>query len=203
MYLLQKALTILIGSFLVACGVNAFLLPHGLLDGGALGISLIFHYALDVKVGMTFLLISIPIFVLAWIFYRSFFYNGIHGMLFSSLIIDVCYPLQIIGSETLLSPLVSAACGGILIGSGVGIMLRHDISIGGTDLLAQMIAKKLTINPGIMILIIDILIVSVGSYLIQSVHLLLSVTTVLFVGLTTSVIVSISPKAVDMHTQQK
>ncbi len=166
-----------------------------------MGISLIFHYILDVKVGMTFLLISIPIFVLAWIFYRSFFYNGIHGMLFSSLIIDIFYPLQIIGRETVLSPLVSAVCGGILIGSGVGIMLHHDISIGGTDLLAQMIAKKLTINPGIMILIIDLLIVSVGSYLIQSVHLLLSVTTVLFVGLTTSVIVSISPKTIEINTK--
>jgi uncharacterized membrane-anchored protein YitT (DUF2179 family) len=196
-YLLQKVLTIIIGSLLIAIGVNVFLVPFELLDGGALGISLIFHYLMDLKVGLTFLLISIPIFVMAWMYYRSFFYNGIHGMLFSSLIIDVLYPLHIIGREIVTVPIVGAACGGILIGAGVGIMLRLDISIGGTDLLAQMFARKLTINPGFMIFGIDILIVSTGSLLINSLHLALSFTTVFFVGITTSLIVSASSKAAD------
>lgn len=199
---LQKAMALVIGSLLVAIGVNAFLLPFGLLDGGALGVSLIFHYVMDVKVGLTFLLISIPIFLLAWVFYRSFFYNGIHGMLLSSLVIDVFYPLQIIGREMVTSPLLSAACGGILIGTGIGIMLRLDTSIGGTDLLAQMIAKKLAINPGIMISVIDVLIVTAGSFLIPSVQLLASLTTVLFVGLTTTLIVSSSTKPINLREQK-
>lgn len=131
MYIFQRALTIFIGSVLVAIGVNVFLVPFGLLDGGALGISLIFHYALGVKVGLTFLLVSIPIFMLAWKYYRSFFYNGIHGMLLSSLIIDLLYPLQMIGREFVTVPLVSAISGGIVIGAGIGIMLRLDISLGG------------------------------------------------------------------------
>ena len=202
MYLFQKALTIVIGSVLVAVGINVFLLPFGLLDGGALGISLIFHYVMDVKVGFTFLLISIPIFLLAWFFYRTFFYNGIHGMLLSSLMIDVFYPLQYIGREIVTSPLLGAACGGILIGAGVGIMLRFDTSIGGTDLLAQMIAKKLSINPGIMIFTIDFLIVTVGSFLVPAVQLLLSLTTVFCVGLTTSLIVSSSAKTTDIYVQK-
>lgn len=73
MYILQKALTLFIGSLLVAIGVNLFLVPFGLLDGGAIGISLIIHYAMGVKVGLTFLIVSIPIFMLAWKYYRSFF----------------------------------------------------------------------------------------------------------------------------------
>lgn len=72
MYILQKALTLFIGSLLVAIGVNLFLVPFGLLDGGAIGISLIIHYAMGVKVGLTFLIVSIPIFMLAWKYYRSF-----------------------------------------------------------------------------------------------------------------------------------
>lgn len=194
MYILQKALTIFIGSILVAIGVNAFLVPFELLDGGAIGISLIIHYAMGVKVGLTFLIVGIPIFILAWKYYRSFFYNGIHGMLLSSLIIDLLYPLNMIGKELVIAPLISAICGGIFIGVGVGIMLRLDISIGGTDLLAQMIAKKLAINPGVMIFCIDILIVTMGSLLIPSVHLVLSYTTVFIVGITTSLIVSKSKK---------
>jgi uncharacterized membrane-anchored protein YitT (DUF2179 family) len=199
-YILQKALTIFIGSILVAIGVNAFLVPFELLDGGAIGISLIIHYAMGVKVGLTFLIVGIPIFILAWKYYRSFFYNGIHGMLLSSLIIDLLYPLNIIGKELVIAPLISAICGGIFIGVGVGIMLRLDISIGGTDLLAQMIAKKLAINPGVMIFCIDILIVTMGSLLIPSVHLVLSFTTVFIVGITTSLIVSKYKKVIHVKT---
>ena len=71
---------IFIGSLFTAIGVNVFLVPFELLDGGALGISLIFHYEKDIKAGWTLLLVNIPIFILAWLFYRSFFYNGIHGI---------------------------------------------------------------------------------------------------------------------------
>lgn len=108
---------------------------------------------------------------------------------------DLLYPLNMIGRELVTSPLISAICGGIFIGVGVGIMLRLDISIGGTDLLAQMIARKLSINPGVMIFCIDILIVTMGSLLIPSVHLVLSFTTVIMVGITTSLIVLKSANA--------
>nr|WP_255457389.1 YitT family protein [Sporosarcina sp. JAI121] len=198
---MKKALMIFIGSLLVAIGVNVFLVPFELLDGGGLGISLIFHYAMDVKVGLTFLIVSIPIFLLAWKYYRSFFYHGIHGMLFSSLIIDLLYPLHIIGREIVTIPLVSAICGGIVIGTGIGIMLRLDISIGGTDLLAQMIAKKLNVNAGFVIFCVDVLIVTTGSLLIPSIHLVLSFATVLSAGITASLIVSKTRKVKEIIAQ--
>ncbi|MFC5604237.1 YitT family protein [Sporosarcina koreensis] len=191
---IQKAIIILIGSLLVGIGVNFFLVPFELLDGGALGISLIFHYVADVRVGFALLLINIPIFFAAWFFYRSFFYNGIHGLLFSSLMIDLLYPLHIFGEAVGTAPLLSAIFGGVFIGAGVGIMLRRDISVGGTDLLAQMLAKRLKLNPGYVIFSFDILIVTIGSILISSTQLFVSFTTVFFVGITISLLVSTSKR---------
>ncbi|MHA6259714.1 YitT family protein [Sporosarcina sp. CAU 1771] len=190
MELVQKTFIILVGSLLIAVGINMFLVPHRLLEGGAVGVSLIFHYLLDVKVGFTFLLISIPIFIMAWFYYRAFFYNGIHGMLISSVLIDALHPLHLYGNLLMFTPLVSAAVGGILIGFGVGLMFRNDISIGGLDLLGQMLARKLMLNPGVLIFFIDLLIVSIGCLLIASSHLILSYTTVFFVGTVTSLLVS-------------
>lgn len=190
MQFFEKALAIFVGSFLIAVGINAFLVPYKLLEGGAVGISLIFHYLMDAKVGFTFLLISIPIFIGAWFYYRSFFYNSIHGMLVSSIFIDILYPLHLIGNHLYVSPVVSAALGGVFIGSGVGIMFRRDISMGGIDLLTQMLSKKLHQNPGIINFCFDIAIVTVGSFLIPSSRILLSYTTVFFVALSTSLIVS-------------
>lgn len=187
---LKKTITILIGGLLVAIGINLFLVPYTLLEGGAIGISLVFHYLFDVKVGLTYLLVSIPIFIIAWFFYRPLFYNGIHGMLLSSLIIDLLYPLHHLGVIMAIAPIISAALGGIFIGAGVGIMFLHDISDGGIDLLAQMLSRKLKLNPGLVIFGFDIVIVSIGSMLLTSTDLVLSYVTVLFVGITTSYIVS-------------
>ncbi|MFJ8064814.1 YitT family protein [Psychrobacillus sp. NPDC096426] len=186
---IHKSLVILIGSVFIGMGINLFLVPFHLLDGGGIGLGLIIHYLLDMKVGLAILYTSIPIFLVAWIYYRPFFYNGIHGLLISSVFIDFLYPLHIVGDRFINSEIVGAIGGGILIGFGIGIMLRFKITVGGTDLLAQIIAKLLSVNPGLCILSIDILIVSVGSMLVESVSLLYSCITVLSVGITTSLIV--------------
>lgn len=188
---MKQVMMILVGSVLIGLGVNIFLVPFELLDGGALGISLIIHYVKDVRVGLTLILVSIPIFTLAFFCYRSFFYKGIHGMLFSSLMIDMLSPFQVFAQKLELPVIGSAAIGGIIIGIGVGTMLRLDISIGGTDLLAQMVAKRLKINTGYMIFFNDILIVSIGSLILLSNSILLSYTTVFFVSATVTVITAI------------
>jgi uncharacterized membrane-anchored protein YitT (DUF2179 family) len=197
---IRKLTSIFIGSILVAIGINVFLVPFELLDGGALGIGLIFHYTFEVKVGFVLLLINIPIFICAWHFYRPFFYNGIHGMLITLFIIDLLYPLHVIGENSLTNPLLSAVLGGAFIGMGAGIMLRSDISVGGLDLLAQMLAKYINVNPGYIIFIIDLIVVSIGSQVLSSSSLILSITTVLSVGITVSLLVA-TKKKVTVHSK--
>lgn len=192
MEFLKKGFIILIGSFCIAIGIHGFLVPFGLLEGGALGISLILHYLFQVKVGLTFLCISIPIFILAWFYFRTFFYNGLHGMLLSSVIIDICASAKWLGEPLVASSLMSAIIGGLMIGIGAGLMLRMNITIGGTDLLAQMFAKKMRINAGIMIFCFDIVIATIGSLIIATAYLYLSFITVFTIGVTTSWIVSIA-----------
>ena len=112
-------------------------------------------------------------------------------MLFSSLMIDILSPFQVIAQKIAITSITSAAIGGVIIGGGVGIMLRHDISIGGTDLLAQMVAKRFNINTGYMIFFNDILIVSIGSVILLSSSILLSYTTVFFVSMMITIITAI------------
>lgn len=192
----RKIIALLVGSVFIGIGLNLFLIPQGLMEGGALGISLIVHYVTGTKVGLTFLLISIPIFMLTWFVYKPFFYNGVHGMLISALIIDLFAPIKESGIALQIGPVLSSATGGIIIGVGTGIMLRRGISIGGTDLLAQLIAKGLRTNSGLIILLFDIIIVTVGSLSVPKVSLVLSLITVCSVGLTISVIVSWNTKVI-------
>lgn len=70
---LKKSLIILVGSILIGIGINFFIVPFHLLDGGAIGISLILHYLFGIRVGIAIIFISLPIFFMAWMNYRAFF----------------------------------------------------------------------------------------------------------------------------------
>ncbi len=186
---IHKTVLILIGSLFVATGVNVFLIHHYLLDGGTFGIGLMFHYLTGVKVGLIVITISTPIFIFGWFYNRTFFFNSVHGMLFSSFLIDFLYhPLVNLGDSFHLNPWISSIVGGVLIGFGTGLMLRFETSIGGTDLLGQIIANYASLNPGIIIFIIDLIIIIMGTFLIADSSFVLSAITIICVGIMTSLV---------------
>lgn len=63
--------------------------------------------------------------------------------------------------------LLSSLLGGIFIVLGVGIMLRQHVSYGAIDLLARLISKYFIINPGIVILFVDLFIIILGVIVFQ------------------------------------
>ncbi|UGB32961.1 YitT family protein [Metabacillus sp. B2-18] len=184
---------IVLGSLLLSIGINVFLTPYKVLDGGMIGIGLILHYLFHLKTGLMIIVFSTPIFLVAWIYYRKYFYNSLHGLLLSSFFIDLLKPLDGIVHA---SPIVSSIIGGIFVGSGIGLMLRIGTSTGGTDLLAQFISDKSGVNVGILIFFIDMVVIMLGGLLISSETLILSCVTIVFVGLTTTIVSSKSIKEV-------
>lgn len=187
MSFVKKTIAIIVGSLSVAIGINLFLFPNELLDGGMIGIGLIVNYLWGFEAGLTIILCSIPIFIFAWYRYRTYFYNSIHGFLISSFLIDFLAPLRHVEIfDTLASPLLSSIMGGVLVGIGIGTMLHFETSTGGTDLLAQFIADFFSLNVGVAILFIDTLVVSIGGFLISKETLILSMITILVVGISTS-----------------
>lgn len=185
MFFLKKGIVIVIGSVLLSLGINLFLAPYEVLDGGIIGIGLILNYLWGLKTGLMILFLSIPIFIIAWFHYRDYFYNSLHGMVVSSFFIDLLKPID---SYIHIDAIFSSILGGILVGLGIGLMLRFRTSTGGTDLIAQFLYDKTGINVGILIFTIDSLVILIGGLLLSSETMFLSSITILFVGLTTSLL---------------
>lgn len=183
MKLIKKGLAIVVGSISLSLGINVFLTPYEILDGGIIGLSLIIYYLFNLKIGLMIIILSIPIFVLAWFKYKPYFFNSLHGLLISSVMIDLLKPLR---SLIQIDPMLSSIIGGIFVGIGIGLMLRFETSTGGTDLLAQFISDKTLINVGVVIFAIDAAVVCLGGVFISPNTLLLSIVTILCVGITTS-----------------
>lgn len=187
MSLLKKTIAVVVGSFLIAAGINLFLVPLQVLDGGTIGMALILNYLFRIKIGLIIIVCSIPIFIAAWFYSRSMVYNSMFGIIFSSYIIDRMESYQYVFLYYVeWTPLVRSAMGGLMIGFGLGIMLRYKTSTGGTDLLAHMLAKWTGLNVGLLIALIDGLVISVGSVLLRGDTFLLSLVTITCGGLATS-----------------
>lgn len=185
MFFFKKGLVIIIGSVFLATGINVFLAPNKILDGGFIGVSLIFNYLFKLKIGLTILVLSVPIFWIAWFKNRTYFYNSLHGLMISSFLIDLFKPLRFLID---MNAMFSSFIGGFLVGLGTGLMLRFEISTSGMDLLALFLSKKIGINVGIIIFAIDSVVITMGGLLISGHTFMLSIITITAVGITTSLI---------------
>lgn len=186
MYFVKKGFVIVIGSIFLSIGINLFLTPYEILDGGIVGLALILHYLYDLKIGLMIIVLSIPIFSIAWFKYRAYFFNSLHGLIISSLMIDLLKPIK--SFIVMDNGVYSAISGGLFIGLGIGFMLRYQTSTGGTELIAQFLSEKTNINIGILIFVIDSSIILLGGLLLSASTLLLSIITILVVGITTSIV---------------
>ncbi|WP_068775499.1 YitT family protein [Paenibacillus sp. FJAT-26967] len=182
----RKFSAILTGSLFLAAGINFFLVPFTVLDGGIIGISLIFNYLTGLKIGIGIMLCSVPVFIVAWFSSRAIFYNSIIGLIVSSFFIDFLEPYQYYFLYYIeLSSFSSAILGGFMVGTGLGIMLRYETSTGGTDLLAQFISKYVPLNVGFIIFLMDGLIIGIGGLLLSGEIFLHSLLTIIAGGVAT------------------
>lgn len=183
----RKWIMIGLGGMFIGIGINLFILPSHIINGGVFGISLLLKYLLGFKVGIGIVCINIPIYLSALKHNRSYFYNSLFGLTITSLAIDLLFPLNGIFD---LAVFISALLGGLTIGLGVGIMLRHNTCPGGIDLLAFLLSKWTSVNIGFLLLLIDTSIVLIGLCIVGDKTLIYSLITVGGVSVTAGILTS-------------
>jgi len=129
--------------------------------GGVSGIAIILYYIFRSPVGITMLLLNIPIFVLGIkMLGSSFGFKTLYGTFILSLFVDL---LNLFKLPVIKDPIIATVYGGILGGLGLGIVFKYGGSTGGTDILAQVFSHFTGLNIGQSLLIIDgIIVISAG-----------------------------------------
>ncbi|KEI06145.1 YitT family protein [Clostridium botulinum] len=160
----KKTVLILFGSLLNAIALNLFLIPSNLLSGGVSGISLILLYLFNLPVGVSLLLLNIPLLILC--FFKTdkkFTFFTLIGTLSLSLIIIITEPLSKILVPSATNRLLYSIYGGVLSGLGVGIIFSNHGSTGGIDIISMIAKKKYNIDVGFASFVLNLIIVSAGS----------------------------------------
>lgn len=201
---LLEILGTIIGSFFMAIGVSLFLLPNQLSSGGVAGIATIAYYLFSLPMGITIIIINIPLFVFA-IFKvgKSFFIKSIIGTAFLSFFIDYLDKFQALTNDSLLASIY----GGVILGIGTAIILKSHSSTGGSDLVSYVVNKyNPTIQTGKILVIIDATIIflnmiflkeiEIGLYSAISIFIMGKMLDILFEGIYfTKLVIIISDKS--------
>lgn len=151
---------ITVGLALTAWALDAFLIPNRLAAGGVSGLAtVIYHvlrenFALTITVGIQMLIMNGALLVLA-IRERGIQYAAktIYGIVALSVFIDLFWAVTpSLAADDLL---LAALYGGALAGIGMGLVFKAGGNTGGTDIVAQLLAKRLPFGVGQILLVID------------------------------------------------
>lgn len=167
-------LMITVGTFVYSVALEMFLVPNLVLDGGLTGISLMINYQTGILLGLLTFLLNIPFVVLGWRmlglrFAGSYLYAMILLSGFTALLHNVA---PVTDNE-----LLSVVFGGILLGIGVGLVIKGGACLDGTELLAMLCSKRLPVSVGQVILFLNLVIFSVAACLFGIDRALLSLLT--------------------------
>jgi len=151
---------ILTGSAIMGLGYALFLIPHHFVPGGVSGIAIIVNFFLKLPVGTLILVLNIPIFFLGIkAMGKRYAVKTLIGIVVSSLAIDFFYEIVRVHSATN-NKILASIYGGILLGTGLGIIFRGRASTGGTDVIGQILNKYTGMSIGFGIMIADFVIIS-------------------------------------------
>lgn len=155
--LIKELIYIVIGCAIMAIGTSLFLLPNKLSSGGFAGIATIIYYLFNLPLGITMLVLNIPLFIISFIRVgKDTAYKGLIGTIVLSTFIDFFDRFEPLTTDRFLACIY----GGISIGIGTAIVLKANASTGGTDMLSYVIRSyKSHFRTSNLIVLIDIAIV--------------------------------------------
>ena len=164
---LRDLALIVAGSAIFAVGVDCFEVPNGLAAGGITGLATVF-YALAEAVGVYLPVgmqtIVMNVFLLLLVIKsgnRGYIVRTVIGIIACGVFTDAFVPfLPVLGNGDLL---LCALWGGVITGIGLGLVFRTGGNTGGTDIISQLLAKRLSIPVGTAMIVVDGLVIALSA----------------------------------------
>ena len=166
MKLLQTVLGVLGGNAILAFSVAAFIVPHGIIMGGATGIGLLLSRVISLP--LSSLILAVNAFLFVWgtlVLGKKFALTTIVSTFAYPAFLSVA---QMIPGITELTDniMLAALYGGVLLGAGIGLIVKVGSSTGGTDILALIFHKWFHIPVAVLLYVVDFLVL--GSQIFDS-----------------------------------
>ena len=154
------------GVIIMSCALELFLVPNKITTGGVTTIATVFLYKFNIPLSVTNIVINAGLFIIAYKFLtRRTLIKTVYGVVSFSLFLEIASFLPSITNNLL----IASVSGGVLIGTGVGIVIRYGASTGGSDLSALLFNKLLPhISVSRLLMTVDIVIILLSYFVFRS-----------------------------------
>lgn len=157
---MKKYIYIFIGSIITAIGLEIFLIPNNIIDGGVVGVSIMLSAITGLPFGAFLILINLPFLYLGYKHIgKAFAIATTFAVISLSFWSSVFLPVLPVTNDYFLA----AVFGGIITGTGVGLIIRNGGSLDGTEIVAILTDKKTVFSVGEIVMFINLFILSSAS----------------------------------------
>lgn len=158
---LWRVCMMLVGASMVSVGLEIFLVPNNIIDGGIVGISIIASHLSGWNLGLFLFILNLPFLFLGYKqIGKTFALSTLFSVAMMSIGTNLLHPVQPITID----PLLAAVFGGIILGTGVGLVIRSGGSLDGTEIVAIVFSKKLPMSVGEIVMFFNLFILASAGF---------------------------------------
>ncbi|MCA1054856.1 YitT family protein [Rossellomorea aquimaris] len=160
LHFIYRLVFITIGAALAAISIELFLIPNNIIDGGIIGVSLILDYLVSDKIPLLNFSTLLVLMNLPFLYsgYKQIGKTFVVSSLFAVLALAVIEGFLHHFEPFVEEEILATVFGGLTLGTGVGLVIRHGGSLDGTEILGILLTKKLPFSVGEFVMFINIFI---------------------------------------------
>lgn len=157
----RRGLFLTIGAVFMAVALEIFLVPNKIIDGGITGISIIVSHLSSVPLGVYLFLLNLPFLFLG---YKQIGKTFALSTLYAVAIMSIGTALLHHVPPLTIDPLLATVFGGIVLGVGVGLVIRSGGSLDGTEIVAILFSKRSAFSVGEIVMFINFFILGSAGF---------------------------------------
>lgn len=146
---------ITLGALVYSFGLETFLVPNDIIDGGIVGVSMMLDALTPVSLGVFLVILNLPFLYLGYKqIGKTFSYQSLYGIALTAIFTTLLHHVDPLTKD----PFLAAIFGGVIMGIGIGIVLKNNGSLDGSEIVALLISSKSAFSVGQVVMIINLFI---------------------------------------------
>lgn len=158
---IKKYAMLFAGAIIAAIGLEIFLVPNNIIDGGVVGISIMVSHLTGLPLSLFLVIFNLPFLYLGYTqIGKTFALSTLFSIVSLSYWVSVFHPIPGLTNDLFLA----AIFGGIIIGVGVGIIIRYGGSLDGTEIVAILLDKRTSFSVGEIVMFFNLFILTSAGF---------------------------------------
>ncbi len=159
--ILRKFIFLTLGPLIAAYALECFLVPNNIIDGGIVGIGIILAHLTKYNLGLLIFVLNLPFILFAFNkIGKKFVFQTFYAIAMLSAGVNIFHSVKNVTDDLLLATVF----GGIILGFGVGLVLKNEGSMDGTEIMSLVLSKKFGFSVGEIIMGFNVIIYAAAGF---------------------------------------